>query len=124
MSATQICPLCSGSGFRSTDGGLAHQICECIDLGDDEDFTDKMFPNRTPPSPEAFDEMRKIAKAATDRETIQQTIFRTMFDALFAHSYGQILEDSGLGTDADFCGHLFAASEIASRKFQKLKGEL
>lgn len=34
MSASQHCPLCSGSGFRSTDGGPAHQMCECMDLED------------------------------------------------------------------------------------------
>lgn len=37
MSATQHCPLCGGSGFRPTDGGPAHQICECMDLGSLED---------------------------------------------------------------------------------------
>lgn len=37
MSASKTCPLCQGSGFRATEGGPAHQICECINLDDETD---------------------------------------------------------------------------------------
>lgn len=36
MSASQHCPLCDGSGFRPTEDGPAHQICECSDLEDSD----------------------------------------------------------------------------------------
>lgn len=57
MSASSICPQCSGTTFRSPDGGKSYQICECIDLGESDD------------------------------EAAEQAVFKALHDAIVASGY-------------------------------------
>ena len=42
MSASSVCPQCSGSTFRSTDGGRSYALCECFEF-DDKDELDEQI---------------------------------------------------------------------------------
>lgn len=89
MSASHICPLCSGSGFRSTDGGPAHQMCECFD---------------SDPTADAV-------------ESTLIAVFKLLFQTLEVSEFSRVFKGNGMMHDDIFNRHLYAASEAVAKAY-------